>query len=52
MRLNFEKNLDTREPIKTIFDSSNAVLGMAFTHTHPPRKGDSVLYGRDELCTA
>ncbi len=31
-------------------DSSNAVLGMAFTH--PPRKGDSVLYCRDELCTA
>ncbi len=35
----------------SVFDSSNAVLGMAFTHP-PPRKGDSVLYCRDELCTA
>jgi hypothetical protein len=35
---------------RSVFDSSNAVLGIAFTHT-PPRKGDSVLYGRDELCT-
>ncbi len=34
-----------------LFDSSNAVLGIAFTPP-PPRKGDSVLYGRDELCTA
>ncbi len=32
-----------------IFDSSNAVVGMAFTQR---RKGDSVLYGRDKLCTA
>jgi hypothetical protein len=35
-----------------IFDSSNAVLGMAFTPPPPPRKGNSVLYGRDKLCTA
>ncbi len=34
-----------------IFDSSNAVLGMAFTHTHP-RKGDSVCTAQDKICTA
>jgi hypothetical protein len=34
-----------------IFDSSNAVLGMAFMHP-PKKKGDSILYCRDELCTA
>ncbi len=33
-----------------IFDSSTAVLGMAYTP--PPRIGDSVLYCGDELCTA
>jgi hypothetical protein len=38
------------QQIITIFDSSNAVLGMAFTT--PPGKGDSDLFCQDELCTA
>ncbi len=35
-----------------VIDSSNAVLGMAFNPPPPPRKGDSLLYCRDKLCTA
>jgi hypothetical protein len=39
------------ESAKFVFDSSNAVLGMAFTHT-PLKKVIAICTALDKLCTA